>query len=72
MTARMAEQSRKEVRRPAPDPVEVMRELQQIATAHPDLEPALQRAVFLISRQSAFVIDIYRTLIGSRLVEHLT
>lgn len=72
MTARMIEESRREDRQSTPDPVEVMRELQQLATAHPDLAPALNRAVFLISRQSAFTIDIYRTLIGSRLVEHLT
>lgn len=71
MTEAMRRRSRQVVRQPVPDPIEVMRELQQIATAHPELEPQLKRAADLIARQSAFVLDIYRDLLGSRLVEHI-
>lgn len=54
-----------------PDPVEVHRRLQEIALTHPDLADDMKRAVSLLSKQSAFTIDIYRTLVGSRLVEHI-
>ncbi len=71
MTEAMRRRSREVVRKPVPDPIEVMRKLQQLAIAHPELEPALREASDLIASQSAFAIDIYRTLVGSRLVEHI-
>ena len=71
MTEAMRRRSREVVRKPVPDPIEVMRKLQQLANAHPEFEPTLREASDLIARQSAFTIDIYRDLIGSRLVEHI-
>lgn len=54
-----------------PDPVDVQRELQEIAVTHPELADKVHRASALLGKQSAFVLDIYRTLAGSRLVEHI-
>lgn len=55
----------------APDPVETQQELQEIARAHPDLADTLTRAVRLIARQSAALVDVQRVLKASRLVEDL-
>ena len=53
-----------------PDPTEVMRELQAIAQSHPELADAMKRASDMIGKETATIIDICRTLIGSRLTEH--
>lgn len=67
----MRERAERGVCTPCPDPTDVLRELQEIARSHPALVAKLDRASVLISRQSAFIIDNYRALIATRLVEHL-
>lgn len=63
--------SKRAVCEPAPCPSEVMRKLQAIAVAQPELSETMREANMLISRQSAFVSETYRALIGSRMLEHL-
>ena len=57
---------------PAPDPVDVMRRLQEIARSHPALAADLDRANTLIGKQAAALIDVQRVLLASRLVERMT
>ena len=72
MLARAQEISRRSVCEQPPCPIEVMRELQQLARTHPEAARVLDRASDLIARQNATIIDVYRCLLGSRLLENLT
>ena len=64
--------SRRSVCEQPPCPIEVMRELQQLARTHPEAARVLDRASDLIARQNATIIDVYRCLLGSSLLENLT
>lgn len=52
------------------NPVEAIRELQDMAQSHPDLADRLRPISNLIVSQNAVVIDFHRTLRASRLTEH--